>query len=191
MQMNRLVQSILVIITTVVLAVLVWFFISKEFAWVLVGLLAGRLIDQIPAFQKKEDESKTIPLQFRIDNLSPKLQEISTKLSDNQNVGSAAFEAVAMYSAIEKRGLMKALEVDSTLISELFGDLEERLREIETEADKKIADSSQGGIVYKPEQVKEELVHALVYNDRKIRELCEEIDLEIENILGKYGGIHK
>jgi hypothetical protein len=188
--MNREnVKSLFGVIGILVLASVLWFYINRELASVLVGLLFGRLINQVPFFEKKDSAQ----LAFRASELTTPLKNMYFQFSLGGNFYTGGLD-VFRYQ-IENQGLLKLLKQNAPKLASELGRLAILLQEIkeqkygEDEAVKLLGvehlkAQRQLGEAY----VKEEIFSIRVAGDDQVRKLVVNIKDEIQTIIAKLGG---
>lgn len=188
--MNREnVKSLFGVIGILVLAIVLWFYINRELASVLVGLLFGRLIDQLPMFGKKDGSQ----LALRGSLLTAPLQNIYGVLdfgvsNAEQAVQSFTFE-------IDHKALLETLKQDAPdlvkAILELKG-LVEKIAKAPYTSDE--AKRMLGGEEFeKQKTLGFKYVDAAVRWERiaessEIQVLVSQIKDQIQHLIAKYAG---
>lgn len=187
---RQLVQSVSVIVATLFLAAFVWVHISTELASGLVGLLAGRLIDQFLVLGKKNGTQ----LSIRGNLLIQPLQRIFSEL--DSDTAYDIEQAVQMFkSEIEHKALLDTLKHDAPSLVSAFTELRVAIKKItgepctEDEAIRLLGQPEfQRQMGFGPNYVEAAVRRERIIKSSEIAVLVSKIKLEIERLISKFGG---
>jgi len=177
---RQLIQSLLLAVVILILAILAWQLSNKDLALVLGSLLAARLIDQFLVFGKKDDESR---LAYRANLLTQPLQTIFSNLSNQWELRVDQATDVFVHE-IQNKALLKVLQKDSATLPRLLLELVDLERDV---SKKEFQERSKTLFPNHPDII--QFVKAdLRRKEPRMAELRERIRSEIEQVLAKYSG---